>query len=64
MEVNFLLKVAGVGLLCAVVCLLLNRFGREEQAVAASLAGLVVVVLMLLSKLSSLIASFRSIFGF
>ena len=64
MEISFLLKVAGVGVLSAVTCVILSRAGREEQAMAASVAGIIAVALLLVSEASSLISSIRSIFGF
>lgn len=64
MEVGFLLKVAGIGVLSAVVCMVLSRAGREEQAMAASVAGILAASLVLLSQASSLISTIRSIFGF
>ena len=64
MEVSFLLKTAGVGLLTAISCLVLSRAGREEQATMLSLAGIVVVLLMLMTQLSALIGTVRSVFGF
>ncbi len=43
---------------------LLAKYGREEQAVLVSLAGIIIIMLMLTDKLGSLFSSVRSIFGF
>ncbi len=64
MEVGFLLKVAGVGVLSAVICMILSRAGREEQAMAASVAGIIAAVLILLSEAGEVISEIRSLFGF
>lgn len=64
MEVGFLLKVAGVGILSAVACLILSRAGREEQAMAASVAGIIAAALILLSEATELISLIRTVFGF
>lgn len=64
MEVGFLLKVAGVGVLSAVACMILSRAGREEQAMAASIAGIIAAVLILLSEAGEVISEIRSLFGF
>lgn len=64
MELSFLLKVAGVGFLTAVAYQILARTGREEQAMAVSVAGIVVALLMLLTQIGTLFANLRSVFGF
>lgn len=64
MEVGFLLKVAGVGVLSAVSCMILSRAGREEQAMAASIAGIIAAVFVLLSEAGEVISTIRSVFGF
>ncbi len=63
MDVALLLKIGGVGILTAIICQLLNKSGREEQAMLATLAGIVVVLLLLVGQIGALIASVRSIFG-
>ena len=47
MDVDLIFKIAAVGILVAVLNLLLVRSGREEQAMMTTLAGLVVVLMML-----------------
>ncbi|MBQ5793307.1 MAG: stage III sporulation protein AC, partial [Clostridia bacterium] len=47
MEVGLILKVAGVGLLVTVATQILNKSGRDEQATLVTIAGIVVVLLML-----------------
>lgn len=64
MEISFLLKIAGVGVLSAVACIVLSRAGREEQAMAASVAGILVAALLLLSQAGEVIGTIRSVFGF
>ncbi len=63
MEITFLLKVAGVGVLSAVACMILSRTGREEQAMAASVAGIIAAALVLLSEAGELISGIRNLFG-
>ena len=55
---------AGVGVLSAVACMILSRAGREEQAMAASIAGIIAAVLILLSEAGEVISEIRSLFGF
>ncbi len=63
MDVSLLLKIAGVGFLTAIACQVLSRTGREEQAMAVSLAGIVTAVLLLIGQLSELIGAIRGVFG-
>lgn len=64
MDVSMILKVAGVGLTVSIAYQLLSKYGRDEQAVLVSLAGIVIVMLMLVDKIGTLFGSVRSVFGF
>ncbi len=64
MDVSLILKVAGIGLTVSIAYQLLAKYGRDEQAVLVSLAGIVIVMLMLVDKIGSLFNSIRSVFGF
>ena len=64
MDVDLIFKIAAVGILVAVLNLLLVRSGREEQAIMTTLAGLVVVVLMMLvQQISDLFQLVKTLFG-
>ena len=63
MDVELVLKVAGVGMIVAVVCQILSRTGREEQSMLVSLAGIVTVLLLLAERIGSLISLLRGAFG-
>ena len=63
MQVDLIFKIAAVGILVAVLNLLLTRSGREEQALMTTLAGLVVVLMILLKEISNLFELVRSLFG-
>ena len=54
MNIDFIFKIAAIGIIVAVLSLVLSRSGREEQAMMTTLAGLVVVLLMLVDKISEL----------
>ena len=58
-----ILKIIGIGFAVAVSCQLLTKYGRDEQATLVSVAGVIVVVLMLLSDFSDLISKIQSVFG-
>ena len=63
MDVDLILKIAAVGILVAVLNQLLVRSGREEQAMMTTLAGLVVVMMMLVRQISDLFQLVKSLFG-
>ena len=63
MDVNLIFKIAAIGILVAVLNQLLVRSGREEQAMMTTLAGLVVVMMMLVRQISDLFQLVKSLFG-
>jgi stage III sporulation protein AC len=64
MDVGLLLKVVGAGMLVAVAYQILNKAGREEQAMLVSLAGVVIVMLVLVEEIGDLFNTVRTVFGF
>lgn len=62
MRFDLLLKIAGVGLLVTVICQALNRAGREDIATLAGLAGMLVVLLSVLSLAGELLSQVQSVF--
>ena len=64
MDVGLILKVAGVGMLVCVAHQLLSKAGRDEQAMLVTLAGLIIVMLMLVEEIGRLFDSVRAVFGF
>ena len=63
MEVDLIFKIAAVGILVAVLNILLSRSGREEQALMTTLAGLIVVLMMVIQQISSLFDIIKSTFS-
>ena len=64
MDVDLIFKIAAIGILVAVLNQLLVRSGREEQAMMTTLAGLVVVLMMMVRQLSDLYELIRTLFHF
>ena len=64
MEVDLIFRIAAVGILVAVLNLLLSRAGRDEQALMTTIAGLIVVLVLLLQKISDLFSLLQSLFSF
>ena len=64
MNIDLIFRIAAVGILVAVLDLLLTRSGRGEQALLTTIAGLVVVLVILIQEISSLFDLVRDLFGF
>ncbi len=64
MDVELIFKIAAVGIIVAVLTQLLIRSGREEQAMLTSLAGLIVVLTLIITQISSLFQTIKRLFGF
>ncbi|MGM9649740.1 MAG: stage III sporulation protein AC [Butyricicoccaceae bacterium] len=64
MQVDLIFKIAAVGILVAVLNQLLVRSGREEQAMMTTLAGLIVVMMLIVQKISELFRLIQTVFGF
>lgn len=63
MNVDLIFKIAAIGIIVAVLNQLLIRSGREEQAMMTTLAGLIVVLMMVIQQIDALFTSIKSIFG-
>ena len=64
MDVDLILRIAGVGLLVAIAAQILSKNGRDEQASFVTIAGMIVVFFMLIREIGTLIDTVRSTFGF
>lgn len=64
MDVDLIFKIAAIGILVAVLNQLLVRSGREEQAMMTTLAGLVVVLMMMVQEISDLFTLIKTLFHF
>ena len=62
MDVDLIFKIAAIGIIVAVLNQLLIRSGREEQAMLTTLAGLIVVLSMIVSEISELFRTVKSVF--
>ena len=63
MDISFLLKTIGVGVIVAVSGYMLQKSGRDEQALLVTAVGAVAVLLMLVSQMDSLLDEIRKVFG-
>ncbi|HHT65839.1 MAG: stage III sporulation protein AC [Caldicoprobacterales bacterium] len=62
MNVDLIFKIAAVGILIAVINMVLQKAGREEIAMMATLAGIVIVLLMVINLINQLFQNVKSIF--
>ena len=62
MDIDLLFKIAGVGILVAVLNQVLSKAGREDQAMMTTLTGVIIVLMMVISKISELFKIFKLIF--
>ena len=63
MDVDLIFKIAAIGIIVAVLNQVLIRSGREEQAMMVTLAGIVVVLMMLVQQISALFETVKTVFG-
>ncbi|MBS1412281.1 MAG: stage III sporulation protein AC [Christensenellaceae bacterium] len=63
MDIDIIFKIAAVGILVAILNQLLNKAGKEEIAMMTTIAGLIIVLLMVIDMISGLFETIRQIFG-
>ena len=64
MEIDLIFKIAAMGIIVSILNQVLTRSGREEQATMTTLAGLVVVLMMLARKIAELFELVKGLFDF
>ena len=64
MEIDLIFKIAAIGIIVSILNQVLSRSGREEQATMTTLAGLVVVLMMLTQTIAELFNLVKSLFQF
>lgn len=64
MEIDLIFKIAAIGIIVSILNQVLSRSGREEQATMTTLAGLVVVLMMITQRIADLFDLVKSLFGF
>ena len=63
MEIGLILKIAGVGILVSIITTILGKSGKDEQAMLVTVAGIVVVMLMLVEEIGILLETVQAVFG-
>ena len=62
MDVDLIFKIAAIGIIVAVLSQLLQRSGRDDQAMMTTIAGLVVVLMMIINEISVLFDTIKNLF--
>lgn len=62
MEVDILFRIAGVGIIVAILNQVLSRSGRDEYTMITTLAGLIIVLMILIPNLTDLFSYIKSVF--
>lgn len=63
MDLSFVLKIAGIGMIVAVVCQILNKLGKDDQSTMVSIGGMIFVLIILVEELGGLIDAVKGVFG-
>lgn len=63
MDVSFLMRIAGIGMLVAVVCQILSRLGKDDQSMLVSISGIIVVLIIIIEALGELFDALGDVFG-
>ena len=62
-DVDIIFKIAAIGIAVAVLTQILTRAGREDQALMTTLAGIVIVIILVVQMIAELFDTLRSLFG-
>lgn len=63
MNIDLLLKIAGIGILIAVLHQILSKAGRDDQAMMTTLAGMIIVLTLVVKEISNLFETVRTVFN-
>ena len=63
MDISLIIKIAGIGILVAVASQILNKTGRDEQAMFVSVAGIITALVLLISQIRELFDMVSTVFG-
>ena len=63
MDLSFILKIGGIGMIVAVVCQILSKLGKDDQSTLVSVGGIIFVLIILIEELGCLIDIVKDVFG-
>ena len=63
MDIDLIFRIAGIGIIVSVLNILLKKSERDEQALMVTIAGLIVVLMMIIQQISELFDTVKTTFG-
>lgn len=63
MNIDLIFKIAAIGIIVAILNILLKKAERDEQAMLTTMAGLIVVLMIIINEISTLFETIKSVFG-
>ena len=63
MDLSFVMKIGGIGMIVAVVCQILTRLGKDDHSTLVSIAGVILVLVILVEELGRLLEVVKDVFG-
>lgn len=63
MDLSFILKIGGIGMIIAVVCQILTKLGKDDQSMLVSVGGIIFVLIIIVEELGGLIDVVKDVFG-
>ena len=63
MDISFIMKIAGISMLFAVVCQILSKLGKDDQSTMVSIGGVIVILIILLEGVGELFDKVKDVFG-
>ena len=63
MDISIVLKIAGLGIIVTVICQMLSKVGRDEQATYVSIAGIIAALFLLVGEIGELFEIVKDVFG-
>ena len=64
MDLDLIFKIAGVGIIVSVLNMVLKKSDRDEYGVIVTIAGLIVVLMVIINEIAELFDTVKSVFGF
>lgn len=64
MDINLIFKIAAIGIIVSILNAVLNKSGRDEQAMMTTLAGLIVVLMLIIKEIVRLFDAVKAMFQF
>ena len=63
MSIDIVFRIAAIGIIIAILNQVLTRAGRDDIATMVTIAGIVIVLMMIVSIIADLFSSIKSVFG-